>query len=637
MTHSSDFLLFGTEEKKPEAKRLQAGDLSVELIGGNVRSIRFADVEILRSIAFLVRDRDWGTCDPVISDLDIAETKDGFSVSYKASFEAPSGALLNCEAKIEGKPASVLFDASFTPQGDFETARAGFAVLHPVVGVAGKPVRVTHSDGSIEHTTFPDLIEPWQPFKDISAIEHEPLPGLRVECRMDGDVFEMEDQRNWTDGSYKTYVRPLALPWPYLLKSGETIRQSITLTVANDASTTSAKDDGKISLTLLDSDVVLPEISIGLRPEELVGEREHANLLKEIGARHLICHFDPTAHHGVDTLAGFRDIAEASELAVTLECFVPCQEAPLDEELSAIASQVKGAGLSLSSIAVSPSMDRQSTPPGSKWPECPPLENVYTAAKRAFPGIPLGGGMFSYFTELNRKRVPSEQLAYITHATCPIVHAADDLSVMQTFEALRFVTRSVRAIYGEKPYRIGPSTIAMRQNPYGSATKENPSRKRIAMANVDPRHNGLFGAAWTLAYAATVAEAGLDVVTLSTLAGPFGLVAGKNEPVAEGKPRPLFHVLKWLGHLSGADYLAVNSPEPEKILALGARRDGKTVLLVANLTPHLQNIEISGVRGGLLSLLDEVWLQEGGGEPVLSTLRADELELPPYAVARLEL
>ncbi|WKL25009.1 hypothetical protein Q1M63_15655 (plasmid) [Sinorhizobium meliloti] len=73
--------------------------------------------------------------------------------------------------------------------------------------------------------------------------------------------------------------------------------------------------------------------------------------------------------------------------------------------------------------------------------------------------------MFSYFTELNRKRVPAEGLSYVTHCTNPIVHAADDTSVMQTFEALRDVTRSVRAIYGAKPYRIGPSTIAMRQNP----------------------------------------------------------------------------------------------------------------------------------------------------------------------------
>ena len=37
---------------------------------------------------------------------------------------------------------------------------------------------------------------------------------------MEGDTFEMEDQRNWTDASYKTYVRPLALPWPYTLAGG---------------------------------------------------------------------------------------------------------------------------------------------------------------------------------------------------------------------------------------------------------------------------------------------------------------------------------------------------------------------------------------------------------------------------------
>ena len=41
----------------------------------------------------------------------------------------------------------------------------------------------------------------------------------------------MEDQRNWTDASYKTYVRPLALPWPYTLAAGAKFEQAITLTV----------------------------------------------------------------------------------------------------------------------------------------------------------------------------------------------------------------------------------------------------------------------------------------------------------------------------------------------------------------------------------------------------------------------
>ena len=50
-------------------------------------------------------------------------------------------------------------------------------------------------------------------------------------CTMEGDAYEMEDQRNWTDASYKTYIRPLALPWPYTIKKGARFAQKVTLAV----------------------------------------------------------------------------------------------------------------------------------------------------------------------------------------------------------------------------------------------------------------------------------------------------------------------------------------------------------------------------------------------------------------------
>src|SRR3546814_1523736 len=40
-----------------------------------------------------------------------------------------------------------------------------------------------------------------------------------------------------------------------------------------------------------------------------------------------------------------------------------------------------------------------------------------------------------------------------------------DRSVIQTLEAIPHIVRSARAIVGEAPYRLGPSTIGMRQNP----------------------------------------------------------------------------------------------------------------------------------------------------------------------------
>jgi D-apionolactonase len=44
------------------------------------------------------------------------------------------------------------------------------------------------------------------------------------------------------------------------------------------------------------------------------------------------------------------------------------------------------------------------------------------SAEQAFPTALIGGGMLTYFTELNRKRQSREGIDFIGHATCPIVH-----------------------------------------------------------------------------------------------------------------------------------------------------------------------------------------------------------------------
>jgi hypothetical protein len=525
------------------------------------------------------------------------------------------------------------FAADYIADADFETARAGFTVLHPLAGVAGQPVTVEHGDGSVELSRWPDLIDPWQPFMDMTAITHTVATGIEAETRFEGDVFEMEDQRNWTDGSYKTYVRPLARPWPYMVEAGINQRQSVTVDIRRTANATAAPSpQGPVSLRITPTDIRLPDIGVGLRPDCAAAESQALGALKASGARHLIAHFDPLAGHNLSALKAYAQTAVQSGLKVTLELAVPCVR-PLDVELAEVAALVQKAGLALDTLFVSPSVDRQSTPPGSKWPDCPPLKDVYTAARNAFPGVRLGGGMLSYFTELNRKRVPGDLLDYISHCTNPIVHAADDLSVMQTFEALAHVVKSTRSIYGEKPYRIGPSTIAMRQNPYGSATKDNPGLGRIPMANVDPRHNAQFGAAWTLAYAATVAPAGLEVLTLSTLAESFGLLAGEGEPVLNGSPRPLAHVISALAGLSGARLHAVATSRPDAVLGLAAHtEDGRTTILLANITADPQKVELGSVPASV-EMLDLVLHGEAG---FVAMTPANEVTLAPYACARIQ-
>ncbi|QKD05174.1 D-apionate lactonase [Mesorhizobium loti] len=596
------FLLVGTRAVEAEPVRLSAGPLSADFVNGNLRTIRHGGTEVLRAIAYIVRDRDWGTYEPVLADLTIDQSADAFSVSYTATCAGPGGSRLAFFATIKGSAdGRLVFDVSALPESDFETNRCGFCILHPIAGLAGSPVMVEHTDGSVVATKLPDLIDPWQPFKNLRAIKHEVSPAVSAECRMEGDVFEMEDQRNWSDASYKTYVRPLALPWPYVLPAGETNRQTISLRIASDAKTpAAAKASGAVRVTLGEPGPALPDVGVIIYPSDVETVLANLATLSVLGPQQLLFHHDPTRGHGLDALRSFARLADAYRARTTLECVIACT-GDLDAELAEVADMVRRAGLRLDAIAVSPSVDRQSTPPGSAWPPCPPLEHVYAAARRAFPDIRLGGGMFSYFTELNRKRVPAGLLDFITHCTCPIVHAADDLSVMQSLEALPFITRSARAIFGDKPYRIGPSTIAMRQNPYGGATKENPRRQRIAMANSDPRHNGLFAAAWTIGYAARVAPAGLEMLTLSGFTGPFGLLAASGEPVAEGSPRPIFEAIKGLCELSGLADVSARTSDETRIAALAGRSaSGETIVWLANLTADDVAVDTSALGQGHL-------------------------------------
>ncbi|MET0748885.1 MAG: hypothetical protein ABWY49_11915, partial [Rhizobium sp.] len=625
-------------------------------------------------VAFLVRDRDWGTYNPAIENLVIDQHQNGFAVSYTATCHGPDGTELLILVKISAEAnGSLIFDAEAATKSGFETCRTGFCILHPIVGVAGQPVTIAHVDGSVEASVFPDLIEPWQPFMAMRAITHEVTPGVMAECLMEGDTFEMEDQRNWSDASYKTYVRPLALPWPYQIPTGEPVHQRIVLTIddrrptldipetadtvvavagaaavtaissLSDTAAATAASAGTatapsafvpaaaptayasaaaavaappIKLTPGETSGRMPGIGLIITPEQADASLEAVETLAAIGAQELLFHFDPLAGHGPEALADFATIAEHHWGTTTLEIALPCR-APVADELQQIAAQMREAGFSPDAIVVSPAVDRQSTPPGSQWPDCPPLDAVYAAARETFPDVKLGGGMLSYFTELNRKRVPPEQLDFITHCTCPIVHASDDLSVMQTLEALPFITRSVRAIYGEKPYRIGPSTIPMRQNPYGSRTMDNPSGARIAMANTDPRHNGEFAAAFALGYATCVVEAGLDCLTLSALTGSFGLIAGRDEPTSEGDLRPLHHIVQTLASLSDGQWRQCVSAAPDKILALAVTEsDGISMLLIANITPDVQTADI------------DAWNAVFGAASVMSP---GQVELQPFA------
>ncbi len=382
--------LCGTETTDPPTRTLQAGPLLAEFENGALRTIRIAGVEVIRTIAFLVRDENWGTFTPAIDGLAIEEDDTGFRVHYRATC-ADAKRRLVYSAAIVGKPdGSLAFSAVAEPATDVETNRTGFIVLHPVEGVSGRPVTVEHTDGSTEVSTFPALIDPVQPFLDIRALSHEALPGVWVTCRMEGDAFEMEDQRNWSDASYKTYVRPLARPWPYVLKAGEALRQSVTLTVSGPLpAVTAAGSDGLVVEIGGGSGGTMPAIGLGVPAAEAMNALAVARLVRTLGPRHLVCAFD-ARRDGADVLSAYRSLGEMVGAAVILETVIAGDDPAA--ELTALADLVRSAALPLAGLTVSPAADLRSVLPGTPWPPVAPAEAIAAAARAAFPGVPLGGG-----------------------------------------------------------------------------------------------------------------------------------------------------------------------------------------------------------------------------------------------------
>lgn len=562
--------LYGTALPPAVARGFTVGRLAFELLDGNLRSICFDGVEVIRGVQYLMRDRDWGTVAPALRDIVVKESREGISIDYIADCIGPDGGRLAYRASIRAREAGLEFTVEAKAIDAVTINRLGFCVLHPA-DLAGAVLRVAHGDGAVSDGHFPVLIEPWQPFTDIAALEHE-QDGITVSCQIEGDACEMEDQRNWSDASFKTYTRPLALPWPYQVAAGTIDRQVVRLGFVGRA--TRAMANGPVEINIAEAVGVMPGIGLVLDAAEVEAFIGNRAAFDELGVQDLLL-------SGDDIPALALAVAGLPQRK-TLECVIAAS-GDLDGEMAAIAHRVRRAGLELDGVAVYPAPDLQSTPPGSKWPDCPPASAILAAARRAFPGFKLGGGNYSYFTELNRKR-PPPAWDFISHATCPIVHAADDLSVMQSLGAVPHILRSARAIIGDTPYRLGPVMIGMRQNPYGARTMPNPQRARLPMAMVDPRQDGAFAAAWTIGYAAATAGAGLDVLTLGSLTGPFGLIGSHGR-------RPLFAAVAALAAMVGAVRYRCLSSHPDQVQAIATDRG----LILANLTPAPVVVRVEGV------------------------------------------
>ena len=584
---------YGTVMGIPPARNIALGPLSLALVAGDLVGVRYHGVEVLRRLAYPVRDADWGT----MAVETLAETVDAgpAQLRYDRTFAVEDGALRGRFLVTASTTDTARLSArlTLTATRDVTVNRAGFVVLHPVAGVAGQPLKVTHSDGSLRDTHFPTAISPGQPVFDISGLAHA-IQGFQVDLAFGGDVFEMEDQRNWSDASFKTYCRPLARPRPYVLHAGDEIGQEIVLSLSGTVGPRATQ--GKVNRK-----VTCPGIALAAD----AGDR-----LDVVGLSDL-----PIALRCGPALS-VGDLAGLPTRDVTLEIVLPDGHDP-GAALHLIARTCAGAGVLPRHVVALPATYLASHQPDGPWPDGPAPRDLIALVRAAFPDARAGTGVLTNFTELNR--CPPDAIAadFVTFSTTAIVHAADDLSVLQTLEALPHILSSAKHLGAGRPLRLGLVSIGMRVNPYGRDVAANPNLERIAMAKDDPRQRGLFAAAWAVGAWAEIAGEGGESLCLGMTQGPLALGSGSTL-------YPIHHVVRAAADLAGHAAHKVDAGGLIGLVSLGGGMVvnlGHAPLPVPKGTTHVLSADTFAAASA-----DHAWLQKPGQVPA---------DMPPFAVAFL--
>lgn len=236
----------GTSTESPPAPvaryraRFDRGD------GADLRRLRFSDevatVEVASRLYFAARDEHWRTIAVEVVHRDLRETPEGFALDVTVRSTWPTHPF---EARLHylavGDELIAEFDG--VALGAFRALRIGLCVLHPAATHAGRPATIT-SDGRRVAAEFPHRLVMRLPHDDrewpllglpFERLEIE-LDGADVDWRFDRDPFELEDQRNWSDASFKTYSAPRGRPQPFAVAAGDRLAHRIRVRVRPTAS-----------------------------------------------------------------------------------------------------------------------------------------------------------------------------------------------------------------------------------------------------------------------------------------------------------------------------------------------------------------------------------------------------------------
>lgn len=618
--------LYGSTSPLPESVQLRAGKIELLYESGFLRYIKSGETEILRMINYRIRDENWNTIPMTIIVEKIDHDEASFNIQYTALCHH-GNIQFQWNCRIRGREDSTItFDIEGEALQPFKRNRLGFNVLHPIETCSGNECVIMHDVNTKETLRFPKNISPHQPFLDIVGMEWKPAEGIEAELKFEGDIFETEDQRNWSDASFKTYCTPLSKPFPVLVEKGEVIGQTIHLSV-NHGESAPKPVKRKLAVTL-DKEKVTAFPKVGVPLSDLFHNTQQIQWIKDLQIDFLRVKIDPKV---TDIPVLMR---EALKVNLPLELVLFFEK----DSYTKFFDQLLPFRDHIVQIIILPSYESST--------DADLISRIVPFLQTMFPKSKIGGGTDAFFTELNRKRTPADALDFLSFSLNPQVHASDIATMTENLAAQADVVKSCARFAKGKGIHVGPVTFKMRKNRNSTSSRANP-RPGALPEDVDPRQLSLYGAAWTLGSFKYLAESNVEAITYYETCGWKGLFPHpeqrwpQNFLFLQHGVYPIYTLLKEILRHKESRIIKLISSEPLTFdgIAFVDHRGNHTIFL-ANYTPDKHTVLLpAGFKGTSYWSMNNANFAEMTLNPEKTRLYTGKMivniELQPFSVTVL--
>lgn len=652
LTRSRYRLWNGRDVPPVPARELRAGPVTALLEETDLRYIKVDGIEIVRRVYVAVRDEVWNTIPGRVSDLRHVVSSEDFAVTFQAHHRHQA-IDFSWTGRITGNPdGTIRYTMDGMSNAAFRYCKIGLNIHHPPEQ-AGHRYEARTPEGPVRGV-LPVLIEPQRleggrltamfPPYDALTIQHE--DGLHVRFVFEGDLFEMQDHRNWIDANYKSYGTPLSVAWPMDAHPRQRMQQAVTVSVSGRPQREVAVEREELRIELSrPTGRPLPPIGLGMASHGNPLSSREVELLRRLRLDHLRVdlHLDEPAGR-----AELRRASEASAQLVTpLELAVFVNDAA-DEQLDHLADALREFRPTVVRVLVYFHSKGFDAGTGAT-----PGRLVRLARERLrelYPDVSFAGGTNQFFAELNRGQPEIAAMDAVAYSISPEVHACDDESIVENLAAQADTVRTARSFCGDRPIVVSAVTLATRNGPYPAG----PPQPDGLPPEVDVRQASLLGAAWTVGSVKYLAEGGVASTTYYETTGWRGVIeTDTGSPMPERFPSapstvfPMYHVFADLADWKHGAVVSAGSTAPLSAEGLAIRDSKGCHLLVANLTPSRRAVTVGLLKGRSIRVrqLDEETAPLAVADPLAfrSTSATRplmdgwlSLDLPPYAIVRID-